>query len=98
MKKIILTFLFLGFQTILFAQVMGPIKISENQRFFTESDGSPFFWMADTAWELFHRTDREEATYYLNTRQAQGFNVVQAVALAELDGLNSPNSYGEMPF
>ena len=98
MKKIILTFLFLGFQTILFAQVMGPIKISENQRFLTESDGSPFFWMADTAWELFHRTDREEATYYLNTRQAQGFNVVQAVALAELDGLNSPNSYGEMPF
>ncbi len=54
--------------------------------------------MADTAWELFHRTDREEAEFYLETRAKQGFNVVQAVALAEIDGLNDPNSYGEKPF
>jgi len=54
--------------------------------------------MADTAWELFHRTNREEAEYYLTVRENQGFNVVQAVALAEIDGLNTPNSYGEVPF
>ncbi len=78
--------------------IQGPIKISENKRFFTQHDGSPFFWMADTAWELFHRTNREEADYYLTLRAKQGFNVVQAVALAEIDGLNDPNSYGEVPF
>jgi hypothetical protein len=34
---------------------------------------------------------------YLETRARQGFNVVQTVALAELDGLNTPNKYGETP-
>lgn len=98
MKKLVFIFFFLGSLVPGFAQVNGPIKLSENKRFFAQSDGSPFFWMADTAWELFHRTDRAEAEYYLDTRVSQGFNVVQAVALAELDGLNSPNSYVEMPF
>lgn len=53
--------------------------------------------MADTAWELFHRCDDEEIDYYLNKRAEQGFNVIQAVALAEIDGLNSPNAFGETP-
>jgi hypothetical protein len=98
MKKLVFIFFFLGILFSGFSQVHGPIKLSENNRFLAQADGSPFFWMADTAWELFHRTDRNEAEYYLETRASQGFNVVQAVALAELDGLNSPNSYGEMPF
>jgi hypothetical protein len=79
-------------------QIEGPIRVSQNKRFFQNPDGSPFFWMADTAWELFHRTTKEEAIYYLETRAKQGFNVVQAVALAELDGLNTPNSNGDKPF
>lgn len=98
MKKLVFIFFFLGILFSGFSQVHGPIKLSENNRFLAQADGSPFFWLADTAWELFHRTDRAEAEYYLDTRASQGFNVVQAVALAELDGLNSPNSYGEMPF
>lgn len=60
-------------------------------------NGEPFFWLADTAWELFHRCDRQEAEMYLQKRAQQGFNVIQAVALAELDGLNDPNPYGEKP-
>ena len=71
-------------------------KVSDNKRFLMK-DGKPFFWMGDTAWELFHRLDREEATYYLKKRANQGFTVIQAVALAEFDGLNKPNSYGEKP-
>lgn len=74
-----------------------PLRVSDNQRFLVRSDGSPFFWLADTAWELFHRCDREEATMYLKKRKSQGFNVIQAVALAELDGLHTPNTYGETP-
>ena len=34
---------------------------------------------------------------YLKKRASQGFNVVQAVALAELDGLNDPNPNGDLP-
>ena len=30
-------------------------------------------------------------------RADQGFNVIQAVALAEFDGLNSANAYGRVP-
>lgn len=73
------------------------LKVSDNQRFLVTETGQPFFWMADTAWELFHRLTREEASLYLETRAAQGFNVVQAVALAELDGLHTPNAYGAVP-
>ena len=73
------------------------LVVSENQRFLMTEDGRPFFWMADTAWELFHRCDREQADFYLEKRVAQGFNVIQAVALAEIDGLFTPNPYGDLP-
>ncbi|MGB5435015.1 MAG: DUF4038 domain-containing protein, partial [Maribacter sp.] len=69
------------------------LVVSENQRFIMTEDGKPFFWMADTAWELFHRCNREQAAHYLEKRAAQGFNVIQAVALAEIDGIYTPNPY-----
>lgn len=72
-------------------------RVHKGQRFFETPDGKPFFWLADTAWELFHRLNREEADHYLQVRARQGFNVVQAVLLAELDGLNTPNAYGHRP-
>jgi Protein of unknown function (DUF4038)/Putative collagen-binding domain of a collagenase len=70
--------------------------VSENHRYIVK-DGKPFFWMGDTAWELFHRLNREEAERYLKRRSEQGFTVVQAVILAEMDGLHTPNSYGDVP-
>jgi hypothetical protein len=73
------------------------LRVSENKRYLVTEEGRPFFYMADTAWELFHKCNREEAVTYLTKRAEQGFNVIQAVALAELDGLNTPNAYGEMP-
>jgi hypothetical protein len=73
------------------------LKISENGKFLSTEKGQPFFWMGDTAWELIHRLDREEVYHYLTTRAAQGFNVIQTVILAELDGLNTPNAYGQKP-
>jgi hypothetical protein len=75
----------------------GDLKISENKRFIVHADGTPFFYLGDTAWELFHRLNREEAEKYLTNRQAKRFTVIQAVALAELDGLNTPNAYGDRP-
>jgi hypothetical protein len=66
------------------------LRVSSGGRHLETLDGRPFFWLGDTAWELFHRLDREEADLYLATRAAQGFNVVQAVVLAEQDGLGTP--------
>jgi hypothetical protein len=73
------------------------LQVSEDHRFLVTSSGQPFFWLGDTAWELFHRLTREEATQYLENRVRKGFTVIQCVVLAELDGLKSPNAYGHLP-
>ncbi len=72
------------------------ITVSKNGRHL-EHKGKPFIYLGDTGWELFHRLDREEATEYLQNRAEKGFTVIQAVVLAEVDGLKSPNAYGEVP-
>lgn len=71
------------------------LKVSDNGRFLVQ-DGAPFFYLADTAWELFHRLSREEASEYLEDRAAKGFTVIQAVALAEHE-FSRPNFYGDHP-
>jgi hypothetical protein len=83
--------------TPVFAQPLPPLKVAENRRFLVTADGRPFFWLGDTAWELFHRLRREEALDYLRNRADLRFTVIQAVALAEFDGLNTPNAYGHRP-
>ena len=75
----------------------GPLQVSANHRFLQHADGTPFFWLGDTAWELFHRLNREDAELYLENRRMKRFTVIQAVVLAELDGLDTPNAYGERP-
>jgi hypothetical protein len=75
----------------------GKLQISENKRFLIHEDGTPFFYLGDTGWELFHRLNKEETEKYLENRRAKGFTVIQAVALAELDGLNTPNAEGNKP-
>ena len=73
------------------------LKVSENKRFIANGDGTPFFWLGDTAWELFHRLDRSEAVEYLTNRTELGYNVIQAVTLAEFEGLTTDNRYGRLP-
>ncbi len=73
------------------------LKVSDNHRFLVTADGQPFFWLGDTAWELFHRLNREDAALYLKNRADLRFTVIQAVALAEFDGLSEPNAYGHTP-
>ena len=100
MKKVLSLLAFLLGWTTLIAQTPfrnGPLKVADNHRYLVRQDGSPFFYLGDTAWELFHRLNREEADFYLKRRAAQGFTVIQAVALAEFDGLNTPNANGDKP-
>ncbi len=77
--------------------VRGPLKVSPNGRYLTYTDGTPFFYLGDTAWELYHRLTREEADYYLQDRVSKGFTVIQTAVLAEFDGLRVPNPYGHVP-
>ena len=74
-----------------------PVKVSDNQRFLLDQHGKPFFYLGDTAWELFHRLNQEEAEFYLKDRADKKFTVIQAVVLAEFDGLGAPNANGDLP-
>ncbi len=79
------------------AQSLPRLQVSADGHYLQTVDGKPFFYIGDTAWELFHRLNREEAIHYLKNRADKGFNVVQAVALAEVDGVDVPNAYGHKP-
>ncbi|MEZ5400593.1 MAG: glycoside hydrolase family 140 protein [Bryobacteraceae bacterium] len=71
---------FLAFSATLAAAPL-PLQISPNHRYLQTSGGKPFFWLADTGWLLFHKLTREESVRYLDTRQAQGYNVIQVMVL-----------------
>lgn len=78
-------------------QAPPPLRVAANQRYLETAAGKPFFYLGDTAWELFHRLSREEAAYYLENRAAKGFTVIQAVVLAQMGGLEVPNANGDLP-
>ena len=79
------------------AESLPRLRVSENGHFLVTDSGQPFFWLGDTAWELFHRLDREEAGRYLENRARKEFNVIQAVILTGLRGLTDKNPYGQLP-
>ena len=74
------------------------LHVSPDRRRLVTGEGKPFFWLGDTAWELLHRLDDADTDHYLARRAAQGFNVIQTVALAEFDGLRIPDAAGHLPF
>jgi hypothetical protein len=93
MQRLLVLILLFSF----YVPVQAQLRVSPNKRFLIKENGEPFFWLGDTAWELFHRLNREEADLYLKNRLDKKFSVIQAVVLAEFDGLHTPNAYGELP-
>jgi len=73
------------------------LKVHPDRRYLVREDGTPFLYLSDTAWELFHRPTREQVRAYLELRARQNFTAIQAVALAEVDGISEPNAYGDLP-
>jgi hypothetical protein len=73
----------------------GKLQVSENGRYLCHENGQPFFWLGDTGWLLTQRLNREEAGYYLQTRQEQGYNVV---LIQIVNGIPNINDYGQYSF
>ena len=71
------------------------LKISPNRRHLLDSDGAPFFYLADTAWRLLYRLDKAEADHYLRDRAGKGFNAIQMVVF---DIRYQPNRFGQAPY
>ena len=43
------------------AELVFPMKVSENQRYFVDQAGEPVFWLGTTQWQLFREYTLEEA-------------------------------------
>lgn len=80
------------------APALPRLRVHPEGHFLETEDGRPFFWLGDTAWQLIHSLTRDECSYYLHARGTQGFTVVQAVVLAEMNGVRKPSALGLRPF
>lgn len=58
----------------------GPLKLSATRRYLAHADGTPFFWLADTAWNGVLKAKPDDWNKYLSTRRKQGFTAVQFVS------------------
>ena len=74
----------------------GPLQLSRDKSGLQYSDGTPFFWLGDTAWELLNRLTTKEVVAYLDDRAAKGFNVIQLTGLSP-ESFTRTNRYGEAP-
>ena len=57
----------------------GPIRVTRDGFAFEHDDGTPFFWLADTAWNGALLSTPEDWEFYLQTRARQKFTGVQWV-------------------
>jgi hypothetical protein len=76
---------------------LGPIRVSPTGRYFVEANGAPFYFLADTQWELFRRYSLVEAKRILEDRKAKGFTVVMVMLTGVGDG-TGPNVDGHHPW
>ena len=66
--------------TVVFPWEHGDLKVSNDNRSLQHSNGRGFFWMADTAWDLYKNTDAN-ITLYMDDRAQKKFTVIQALAM-----------------
>ncbi|GDX41339.1 hypothetical protein LBMAG21_16310 [Armatimonadota bacterium] len=80
---------------------MSQLRVSANGRYLVQGDGTPFFYLGDTAWLIFQRLNRTEVDEYLQDRASKGFTVIQAYVVRGL-GEHHPdgpvNLSGAFPF
>jgi hypothetical protein len=79
------------------ASTSAGLKITDDGRFLVRNDGTPFFWLADSAQLLLYRLSREDVDLYLQHRASRGFTVIKTQIVSFL-GINATNFYGNAPF
>jgi hypothetical protein len=77
----------------------GALEVSPDGRRVQHADGADWFWLGDTAWDLFAVLTRGDTELYLENRRAKGFSVIQAVVVMGYHlEWNKANAYGHRPF
>jgi len=80
---------------------LSPLRVSENHRFLVTEDGSPFFWLGDTAWAVMYKHVREQAPNqpsvlkYFKSRSDKRFTVIQCQLL---QNAATADAYGHEAF
>lgn len=96
-KKVAILTGFIIFNLVSLAQSWkdhGRIQVSpENPHYLSFQDRKPFFWLADTGWEMLHRLNRAETETYLENRRVKGFNVIQTVLISEFIHMDKATNY-----
>ncbi|MCF0208612.1 MAG: DUF4038 domain-containing protein, partial [Bacteroidaceae bacterium] len=70
----------------------GKLKVSENSLYIVHENGTPFFWLGNTAWLLPERMNRDDVEFYLTNERLQGYNVEQ---IQVLNAIPTFNIYGQ---
>lgn len=63
----------------------GPVHVAKDHRHFEHADGSPFFWLADVAWNAPRLATQRDWVTYTQVRGGQNFSAVQLAAMAGTD-------------
>jgi hypothetical protein len=74
----------------------GFLKVSQDRRYLTYGDGTPFLWMGDTAWAVPMRANDDEWNRYLGDRRAKRFTLIQVAPAPQWAGQADRN--GDVPF
>ena len=66
----------------------GRLKVSDNHRYLIHENGTPFFWLGNTAWLISERLTRDEVEYYLVNEHRAGYNVEQIQVINSIPTFN----------
>jgi hypothetical protein len=66
----------------------GPVQITRDRRHFEYADGTPFFWMADAAWNAARLSSERDWITYTQVRAGESFSAVQWAAAPGMDAKN----------
>ncbi len=79
------------------ADPLPAVKVSADHHYFANADGTPYFWLGDTAWCIFNHASPADVDLYLDDRAAKGFTVIQG-CVAVWDYATRRNPDGQVPF
>ena len=74
----------------------GYLRPSANRRYLVHADGTPFFYLADTAWIAPLRASQADWQTYIDDRARKGFSAVQVAPASRWGG--DRNVDGDLPF
>lgn len=75
----------------------GPVQVARDRHHFEYADGSPFFWMADVAWNAPRLASSRDWITYTQVRAGQKFSAVQWAAAPGTDVKNHSAFSGQSP-